>query len=134
MKWNEGLLDELAEQRKQKEGGYKMSEKDTLVLRAAKEELSTEQREMFDQEYDKIRKGVLATYLLWFFFGFIGLHKFYVRKTGIGVLYIFTGGLFVIGWIIDIFIIPMQVREVNDTIAKDKVLEIKMLTKGKTEE
>ncbi len=97
MKWNEGLLDELAEQRKQKGGIKKMSEKESMVLKAAKEEMSTEQREMFDQEYEKSSISMLATYLLWFLFGFIGIHKFYVRKTGMGVLYIFTGGLFVIG-------------------------------------
>ncbi len=111
-----------------------MSEKETMVLKVAKGELSIDQRLMFDQEYEKSSKSLLATYLLWFLLGFWGIHKFYVRKTGMGVLYIFTGGLFVIGWLIDVFIIPMQVRQVNETIAKDKVLEIKMLTKGKTEE
>ncbi len=115
-----------------KEAIKKMSEKETMVLKVAKGELSTDQRLMFDQEYEKSSKSLLATYLLWFLFGFIGIHKFYVRKTGMGVLYIFTCGLFVIGWLIDIFIIPMQVRQVNETIAKDKVLEIKMLTKSQT--
>jgi len=103
--------------------------KESMVLKAAKEELSEDQLKMFDQEYEQNSKSLLATYLLWFLFGFIGIHKFYVRKTGMGVLYIFTGGLFVIGWLIDIFIIPSQVRQVNDTIAKEKILEIKTLTK-----
>ncbi len=134
MKWNEGLLDELEKQRKQKGAINKISEKDSIILKTAKAELSTEQRQMFDQEYEKNSKSMLATYLLWFFLGGIGLHKFYLRKTGMGVLYIFTGGLFVIGWLIDIFLIPSQVRQVNETIAKDKVLEVKMLTKNQTKE
>lgn len=29
-------------------------------------------------------------------------HKFYEGKIGMGIIYIFTGGLFFIGWIIDI--------------------------------
>ena len=33
--------------------------------------------------------------------GFLGGHKFYEGKTGMGVLYMFTGGLFFIGVIID---------------------------------
>ncbi len=37
------------------------------------------------------------------FLGILGAHKFYERKTGLGVLYIFTGGLFGIGVIVDIF-------------------------------
>ncbi|MFR9048827.1 MAG: TM2 domain-containing protein [[Clostridium] leptum] len=30
-----------------------------------------------------------------------GGHKFYEGKAGTGILYLFTGGLFSIGWIID---------------------------------
>ncbi|MBA7620689.1 hypothetical protein ES703_28043 [subsurface metagenome] len=63
----------------------KMSEKETMVLKAAKSELSTDQRLMFDQEYEKKKKSMLAAYLLWFFLGWIGIHKFYLRKTGMGV-------------------------------------------------
>ena len=37
------------------------------------------------------------------FLGFIGAHKFYEGKGGMGIIYLFTGGLFVIGVIIDIF-------------------------------
>jgi len=41
--------------------------------------------------------------LLWFFLGIFGGHKFYDGKIGMGVLYIFTAGLFLIGWIVDLF-------------------------------
>lgn len=37
------------------------------------------------------------------FLGILGAHKFYERKTGVGILYIFTCGLFGIGVIFDIF-------------------------------
>ena len=36
------------------------------------------------------------------FIGFLGGHKFYEEKIGLGVLYIFTCGLFGIGIIVDI--------------------------------
>lgn len=43
--------------------------------------------------------------LLCFFLGVMGGHKFYEGKAGLGILYIFTGGLFCIGAIIDFIVI-----------------------------
>ncbi len=43
--------------------------------------------------------------LLCIFFGFIGVHKFYEGKAGLGILYIFTAGLFGIGILVDLIII-----------------------------
>lgn len=37
------------------------------------------------------------------FCGFAGLHKFYEGKIVMGIIYFFTGGLFLIGTIVDIF-------------------------------
>lgn len=42
---------------------------------------------------------------LCFFFGYFGAHKFYEGKIGLGLIYLFTIGLFGIGWFIDIFIL-----------------------------
>lgn len=35
------------------------------------------------------------------FLGWLGVHKFYAGKSGMGILYLFTFGLFGIGWLID---------------------------------
>lgn len=35
-------------------------------------------------------------------------HKFYEGKVGMGILYLFTAGLFGIGWIIDIITLAMK--------------------------
>lgn len=40
--------------------------------------------------------------LLCIFLGFFGVHLFYVGRIGKGILYLLTGGLFAVGWIIDI--------------------------------
>lgn len=50
-------------------------------------------------------KNKWATFWLWFFFGGLGIHKFYEGKKGIGILYLFTFGLFGIGTLVDFFTI-----------------------------
>ena len=42
-----------------------------------------------------------VAFLLCFFLGEFGAHKFYEGKVGMGILYLFTAGLFGIGWLID---------------------------------
>lgn len=50
-------------------------------------------------------KSRLAALLLCIFLGGFGVHRFYAGKIGTGVLWLLTGGLLGIGWIIDIIII-----------------------------
>ena len=45
-------------------------------------------------------------YLLWIF-GFLGAHRFYFGRPVSGTIYFFTLGLFLIGWIVDLFLMPM---------------------------
>ena len=45
--------------------------------------------------------------LLSILLGYLGIHRFYVGKIGTGILYLFTGGLFGIGWIVDIILIAI---------------------------
>jgi TM2 domain-containing membrane protein YozV len=47
----------------------------------------------------------LITFLLAFFLGYLGIHRFYVGKMGTGVLYLCTGGLFGIGYVVDCILI-----------------------------
>lgn len=60
-------------------------------------------------------KTKVAAYLLWWFLGLVGGHKFYLGKVGMGFLYLFTGGLFGIGWFIDLFTLGGQVDTYNAT-------------------
>jgi len=52
-------------------------------------------------------------YLLWAVggFGTLGVHRFYLRKHGTGVLWLLTGGLFGIGAVVDLFRMPTMVRD-----------------------
>ncbi len=47
-------------------------------------------------------KSKWVAFFLCFFFGFLGLHNFYVGKWVWGLIYIFTAGLLGIGWLVDI--------------------------------
>ncbi len=53
----------------------------------------------------KKEKNKWVAFLLCLFLGAIGAHKFYEGKVGMGILYLFTGGLFGIGWLVDCIIL-----------------------------
>ena len=54
----------------------------------------------------------LIGYLLWLF-GFTGSHRFYYGRPVSGTIYFFTFGLFLIGWLIDLFLIPGMDRDAD---------------------
>lgn len=47
-------------------------------------------------------KNKWVAFFLCLFFGALGIHKFYEGKVLLGILYLFTGGIFCIGIIIDL--------------------------------
>tara|TARA_A100001391_G_scaffold197792_4_gene178556 strand:- start:19927 stop:20328 length:402 start_codon:yes stop_codon:yes gene_type:complete len=51
-------------------------------------------------------------YCLWIF-GFMGAHRFYYGRQITGTIWFFTLGLFFIGWIIDLFLIPGMDRDAD---------------------
>ncbi|MDR3020062.1 MAG: TM2 domain-containing protein [Treponema sp.] len=59
--------------------------------------------------------SVGIAYLLWLISGFgaLGFHRFYLGKIPSGLLWMFTGGLFMFGSVFDFFTLPGQVREAN---------------------
>jgi TM2 domain-containing membrane protein YozV len=58
----------------------------------------------YPQVANPIKKDtVILLCLIGFFTGICGIQRFYVKDTGLGVLYLLTGGACMIGQIIDIF-------------------------------
>ena len=54
--------------------------------------------------------NLLIGYILWIF-GFMGAHRFYYGRPISGTIYFFTLGLLLIGWIVDLFLIPSMDRD-----------------------
>ncbi len=68
-------------------------------------------------------KSKTVALLLWFFLGWLSAHRFYLGKTGTGILYLVTGQLAGIGWIVDLFLIGVMVDNYNN---KKKIEELQM--------
>ncbi len=50
-------------------------------------------------------KGRWTAFFLCLFLGGLGVHRFYVGKNGTGILWLLSGGLFGVGWAIDLLLI-----------------------------
>lgn len=78
--------------------------------------------------YDAQRKSIGLSYVLWFFLGGLGVHRFYLGRTGSGVAQLLLGllgwlplfaGWLVLGvWLlVDIFLIPSIATSENSRLA-----------------
>jgi hypothetical protein len=58
-------------------------------------------------------KSLRVVYLLWFFLGWFGAHQFYLGKVDRGIGYLVTFAWFTIGWWVDLFTLPAQLKRIN---------------------
>lgn len=56
----------------------------------------------------KRAKNKWVAFALCVFLGYFGAHKFYEGKAGMGMVYLFTMGLFGIGWFIDCIMLLLK--------------------------
>lgn len=64
--------------------------------------------------------SLLIGYVLWIF-GFMGAHRFYYGKPISGTIWLLTGGLFLIGWIVDLFLMPSLERSAEVKYAPGRI-------------
>ena len=66
-----------------------------------------------DRRYTSGDTSYTIAWILLTFLGIFGVHRFYLGKWFTGIVYFFTGGLFLIGWIYDYWTLNDQVHEIN---------------------
>jgi len=66
-----------------------------------------------DLKYDNGPKSYNVTWILLVFLGLFGIHRFYLGKWVTGIIWLLTGGLFLVGWLYDLWTLNRQVSEVN---------------------
>jgi len=134
--------------------GHKM-EGDVIEL---KRNLSEHELSILDSELAKYKKSISLAYVLWFFLGGLGIHKFYIGKTGMGIFYLLLVGGLIVGTItgtskemepamiiagscglvlgilllIDLFTIPRQIRRTYIQAERQILTKIKSTAKDRS--
>ncbi len=67
-----------------------------------------------DFRYTAGRVDFSVAWLLLGFLGVFGIHRFYMGKWITGLLWLLTGGLFLIGWLYDLWTLNGQISAVNE--------------------
>ncbi|MCL6456860.1 MAG: TM2 domain-containing protein [Gorillibacterium sp.] len=87
-----------------------------------KSQLDARELMLLDSEVKNQGKNMVVAYVLWYFLGVVGGHRFYMGKTGSAVVQLILSitvvGLIVtlIWWIVDAFQLHNWVKEHNYTI------------------
>jgi hypothetical protein len=110
---------------------------------------------MMDSELAKYKKSTALAYVLWFFLGGLGIHKFYIGKPGMGIFYLLLlagltagtitgiargmesamiiagscGLLLGILLLIDLFTIPRQIKRTYAQAERQRLGKIESTTK-----
>lgn len=91
--------------------------------------LPQDKQGIFMVQYNNVRKNATTAVLLALFLGGIGAHKFYLGKTGLGIVYLLFSWTLIPGIIavIEAFTLPLQVNKYN----QKKMREIYMMLGGR---
>ena len=73
-----------------------------------------------DLHYVDGPKDYNLSWILLTFLGLFGVHRFYLGKWPTGLLYLLTGGLFLIGVVYDYWTLNRQIRDINGAVILGK--------------
>lgn len=95
-----------------------------------KQDLSSKQLVMVESELEAKKKNPVVAWLLWFFLGGIGGHRFYLGDTGRAVCMLFFNWCTLGIWgLVDAFFINSSLIKKNEAIELDTITRVKALIK-----
>lgn len=93
----------------------------------AKQGMKAEQLAMVQSEMNNKQKSKGIAYVLWFFFGGLGGHRFYAGNTGLGIGMLLTLGGLGIWTLIDVFFIGGAIERKNEEIEMQTITMVKAM-------
>lgn len=89
-----------------------------------KKDLSSQDLLVLQTEMDRKRKKKGVAFVLWWFFGIIGGHRYYLGDIGYALGMTFTLGGIGFWTLIDAFLISGRVDEKNDELERDVIANL----------
>lgn len=84
-------------------------------------------QDAFLSDYYRREKSVIVGYLAWLF---LGWHYLYLGRVGVQFAFWFTGGFFIIGWLVDFFRVWGMVSRHNQDVARELAIQYKAMAGG----
>jgi|ERR1700730_428668 TM2 domain-containing membrane protein YozV len=98
---------------------------DNLLLKG---NLTGQQIAIIQGELEKNKKSKGVLYLIWFFFGGIGGHRYYLGDVGRGIAMTLTLGGFGIWSFIDVFFIGGRLREKTEKLELEIIQRVRLMS------
>ncbi|MED5550064.1 MAG: TM2 domain-containing protein [Pseudomonadota bacterium] len=94
--------------------------------------MTPEQYLMIETRVSAEARSMGVAYLLWFFLGVFGAHRFFLGRPGTAFLMILAWVAFVVPgfvwWVVDAFLIPGMIKRDNDRLRSRLQTEISALS------
>jgi|TARA_B100001971_G_scaffold199823_1_gene210758 TM2 domain-containing membrane protein YozV len=94
---------------------HDLTEREILILR---------------QEIEDRKKSTATTWILWFFLGWAGGHRFYQGRVGTGIAMLLTLGAIGLWTVIDLFLISGMLKANKRKVEKEVLDEIAAMRKA----
>lgn len=104
-----------------------------------KSQLDTRELLLLESEVKSLGKNMFVAYILWYFLGVVGGHRFYMGKIGTAVTQLILSltvvGLIVTGiwWIVDAFLVHTWVKQHNAEV-ENRVIDRIFYDRGRSPE
>ena len=95
----------------------------------AKQSMTGEQLVMVQAEVNNKQKSKGIAYTIWFFFGGLGGHRFYLGHTGYAIGMLLTLGGLGLWTLIDVFLLGKAVEKHNEKIELEAITTVKAMSK-----